>query len=50
MRDNIKNLRGNHAVDFFAWLIDVVDLETKLIQRIGDISNRRGQRRKITKP
>ena len=44
MRDDVEDPRRDHAVDLAAGLVDRLDLEAELVQRVGDRRRRRRRR------
>ncbi len=50
MRHDVEDLRDDHAVDLAPRLVDLLDLEAELVQRVGDVGRRGLDRRELADP
>ena len=50
MRQDVEDPRDDHAADLAAGLVDPLDLEAELVQRVGDVGDRRLDRRELANP
>ena len=50
VRQDLEDARDHHAADLAAGLVDALDLEAELVQRVGDVGDRRLDRREVANP
>jgi hypothetical protein len=50
MGHDVENLRHDHAVDLAPRLVDLLDLEAELVQRVGDVGRRGLDRCELADP
>ena len=50
MREDVEDPRDDHAADLAAGLVDALDLEPELVERVGDVADRSLDRREIANP
>ena len=50
MGHDVEDAGDHHAADLASGLVDALDLEAELVQRVGDVGDRRLDRRELTNP